>query len=924
MSLIHLLFQALISLLRRAILAGSLLLLVLNSSGCSPQNGLSKLLGYSFDGIGSIVENADGTYVLNWPAASNTTNVSYTVYQMTLSSPDLFADGINNGPSLSAEQMPANAGSILTTLSGTSFLLPAGTIPAGQVMAFSVVAKSADSSQGGGRVIAVKRPNTPILSFSSGNMQSILPKTLSKALEVQLLNGKSPSVGQSVWFEVNQGDLTLTSDTATTDSQGLARTTVLAGSSPGIALVTAHWGVQQSIQFTVLIVGAAAGELDTSTKSLVVISGNNQRTTPSAPFGLPFRVQALQGNSPVSNALVTFSVVSGPSGSFTSATSTTDSTGIASVNYTPNSTGDLSIRASWEGKTATFLLSVANESLDLASGNLQSTQPGGAFANPVQVKLMRDGSPVVGEAITVTKVSGPNVTFTPAVATTNASGIASFNFTAGDTLGAVTMRASWSYLSTEFTLSVVPMNTLSILGGNNQTTSSRSPFLIPLQVMAVRGGAAVSGENVTFTVDSGPSGTFSAPIATLGSFGTAETNFTPSAGTSGPLVIKATWSNQTVTFLLNVVSEKSIVIISGNNQRTTPSVPFGLPFRVQALQGDSPVSNALVTFSVVSGPSGSLTSATSTTDSMGIASVNYTPNSTGDLSIRASWEGKTATFLLSVANESLDLASGNLQSTQPGGAFANPVQVKLMRDGSPVVGEAITVTKVSGPNVTFTPAVATTNASGIASFNFTAGDTLGAVTMRASWSYLSTEFTLSVVPMNTLSILGGNNQTTSSRSPFLIPLQVMAVRGGAAVSGENVTFTVDSGPSGTFSAPIATLGSFGTAETNFTPSAGTSGPLVIKATWSNQTVTFLLNVVSEKSIVVISGNNQRTTPGVPFGLPFRVQALQGDSAVSNALVTFSVVSGPSGSFTSATSTTDSTGIASVNYTPNSTGDLSIR
>lgn len=112
------LFYTMFNQAKRAIFALSLLFLILCTSGCT-QGGVSKLFTFGFDGIGSITENADGTYVLNWPAASNASGILYTVYQANLPSPELYPDGIVNSPTLQPSQMPASSGSDITTLSTT-------------------------------------------------------------------------------------------------------------------------------------------------------------------------------------------------------------------------------------------------------------------------------------------------------------------------------------------------------------------------------------------------------------------------------------------------------------------------------------------------------------------------------------------------------------------------------------------------------------------------------------------------------------------------------------------------------------------------------------------------------------------------------------------------------------------------------------
>jgi hypothetical protein len=92
---------------------------------------------------------------------------------------------------------------------------------------------------------------------------------------------------------------------------------------------------------------------------LVIISGNTQTLAPGSTNAAPLVVRALDASAaPLPGATVTWTVSQG-SGTVSAATTITDDSGEASVNFTPgNATGANQIKASSSGLTVTFQINV--------------------------------------------------------------------------------------------------------------------------------------------------------------------------------------------------------------------------------------------------------------------------------------------------------------------------------------------------------------------------------------------------------------------------------------------------------------------------------------------------------------------------------------------------------------------------------------
>jgi hypothetical protein len=214
-----------------------------------------------------------------------------------------------------------------------------------------------------------------------------------------------------------------------------------------------------------------------TTVSLTATGGTPQSTAIGTPFPVQLQVTVRDGANPVSGPVVTFTApFSGPgvaTAVLSSDTAVADASGIARVTATANlQSGSYTVTASFQGVSTSFALTNAGgqaASLTVVSGTPQSTAPGTAFPGALKVKLTdAAGGPASGVGVTFTApAGGATAVLSTGNALTDASGVASVTATAGSTIGAYTVTASFGALSVTFSLSNLLPGTVTLSASPN-------------------------------------------------------------------------------------------------------------------------------------------------------------------------------------------------------------------------------------------------------------------------------------------------------------------------------------------------------------------------------------------------------------------------------------------------------------------------
>ena len=170
------------------------------------------------------------------------------------------------------------------------------------------------------------------LSLVSGNGQmGIVGQALAAPFAVKVADSNGIAVsGINVTFTVTAGGGTLSKTSVSTDSNGLASSTLTLGSTAGTNTVTAASGTLAGspVSFT------ATGALPAPAATLLLVSGNSQTGAVNQALQFPLTVKAVDANSnPVPGTTVTFTVQGG-GGSLSATSVLTNSSGLASAALT--------------------------------------------------------------------------------------------------------------------------------------------------------------------------------------------------------------------------------------------------------------------------------------------------------------------------------------------------------------------------------------------------------------------------------------------------------------------------------------------------------------------------------------------------------------------------------------------------------------
>jgi hypothetical protein len=411
--------------------------------------------------------------------------------------------------------------------------------------------------------------------------------TLLKVLVKDSNNNPVPNVSVTFTAPVSGATATFSggaSVTVSTDASGIATSSTLtANSITGSYNITASYSGGSTVSFALTNTPGSAANIS-------VNGGGSQQTTVTLAFGSSLSVMVTDSNNnPVSGQLVTFTSPSqlGASAVLSSGTGTTNSSGIASVTATANSTaGNYTVTASAAGvgSTASFDMTNINPSaIAVQAGDSQSTSINTNFATQLAVKVTNGtGTGIQGLVVTFTAPSsGASGTFSGSAvtttATTNSSGIATATtIKANGTTGAFVVNATVAGIATPTIFNLTNLaaaaNSITINQGNSQSTAINSDFTTSLRVQVydinnnllgnypvtftvnpVSGaGATFSGSATTYSVNTSSSGSKYATAATL-----------TGNNTAGSYTVTVTAGSVTQTFTLTNLAPATITASGG-------------------------------------------------------------------------------------------------------------------------------------------------------------------------------------------------------------------------------------------------------------------------------------------------------------------------------------------------------------------------
>ena len=507
-------------------------------------------------------------------------------------------------------------------------------------------------------------------------------------------NTGRPLQNVPITFSSDNSGATIQGASVQTNGFGYAQTTVIAPSTSGASFkVTATAAGGALTQDFTLSVGGSTGGGGGTVASLIVVDGNGQFALENFPLAVPLttKVVDLQGN-PVSGQTVTYTITQG-SGTMLpnvngisinavctgiTCTSVTDVNGIAqagmlaSLVLPGNSYSQTTVSATNGTASVNFVVTTVTgvnpTAVRLAplDGVELSGPAGSTIKGAIQIRVVASGGQQQGQPIPNIGLSaktflndpllGPTASCAGGAALTDATGLATCDLVLGGKLGVdqlkVSIGSALSLGGAGINLRVLPglPSRITLRQGNNQ--SGNPGAQLPLAFLAEINdafGNVLPGQTAQFEIVDAGSITLrnqitvadaNGRISALGTLGNAP----------GPHLLRVRSGTITAAFTFTVnVNVTQLTAVTGDGQTATVGSAFTQSLSVKLLDDrNAPVANAGVAWSISSG-SGTLSSATTNTDTNGIASVNVTAGAqAGALTVRASYSNLATSFNLSV------------------------------------------------------------------------------------------------------------------------------------------------------------------------------------------------------------------------------------------------------------------------------------
>ena len=776
-------------------------------------------------------------------------------------------------------------------------------------------------------------PGAPAtITVASGNNQTATVNTnVASAPQVSVKDSFGNNVvdGTAVTFSVASGGGTVTGGNATTTNGFASLGSWKLGTIAGSNSLSVTSGAAPAATFN------ATGTPDVPA-SITINAGNNQSATVNTAVAIApsVIVKDTYGNV-IPFASVTFAVATG-GGTVTGGSAIANSSGVATVGSwvlgTASGSNSLTVTSGGAPSVtfnATGTAGAPTTVTVFAGNNQTATVNTNVAIAPAVVVKDQFNNPVPNRSETFVIASGAGaVVGSPAM--TNASGVATLtSWKLGTTAGtnSLTVTDGGSSAMINATGTAASPNSITVNAGDNQSATVNTAVPVqPSVIIKDMFGNVVPGTSVNFAVASG-GGSVVGGAATTNASGVANVGswtLGTIAGSNSLTVTAGAAPAYTFNATATADAPAQVIINAGNNQSATVFTNVAVAPSVQVLdQFNNPVSNATVNFIVASG-GGSTTGATVNTNASGIATIgSWTLGAiAGSNSLTAGAAGAPTVTINATgtagAVTQIILNAGNNQSATVNTNVAIAPAVLVEDQFNNVVPNAtVTFTVATGGGLV-TANMPTSNASGVATLgSWTLGQTVGSNSLTvtsggapsATFNATSTPGAPAQIIVNT-----GDNQTATVNSNVPIaPSVIVLDQFSNAVPGASVLFAVSAGGGSvtganptTDATGLATLGSW-----TLGPAAVVNSLTITSGAAPSAGINATATAGGAAQIIVKTGNNQSATVNNTVPISPSVQVLDAtNNIVANASVTFTVATG-GGVVTGATTTSNSSGIATV-------------
>ena len=705
----------------------------------------------------------------------------------------------------------------------------------------------------------------------------------------------------------NSNGASFSSLSGVTDANGQATVQYTAGTTAGadtIRVVATSTGVIGSTSITVT--APSGGAVSSAITSISVANGATSPVIANGVDTVAVRATVQGASGPLSSIPVTFSTTAGSfAASATTATATTNASGIATVNLiAPTSSGTATVTASASGFSASTTITFVAGAAAVVQlvANPTTVNPNATSSITARVTDAQ-GNPVSGQTITFTAPS--RGTLSALTGITDANGQFAVTYTAGATPATDTIQVrTVNGITGTLSITITPpagASRIDLFVSSPQLGSNGIGSVTLTALVRDAANNVASGVLVSFAADSGG---IQVTNGTTGAAGTATALLTTGGDQRNRTInVTATTGN---------LSSRNTVQITGTTLSISgaSSIVLGVSTRFSIILRDSGGTGIANQFITVSSALGNPLSATTiTTDITGQTTVDVTGLLPGNDMIQVSGLGVTATttLLISAANFLLTVPAS---ATQVPLNTLQPVDVHWDQGGVPQVSQVINFFATRG-NFTTTsvcPAVvvptisATTDANGDTTTVNICSDNAGPAVISAAAnvsagpsSQVGIEFVATTVASLILQASPttiGANVSGGSTQQSVITAVVRDARANL-VKNQTVSFSLSDVSGGQIFPASAVTDSFGRASTVYTAGAAPSAHngVLITAAVGAVTNIVTLTVTQQPLFVVLGTGNLINSPSsTQYALPYSILVTDANgNPVANAPVQLSVL-----------------------------------
>ncbi|MHA8071868.1 invasin domain 3-containing protein [Aquirufa ecclesiirivi] len=777
-------------------------------------------------------------------------------------------------------------------------------------------------------------------------------------------SSSSPEAGGTVTFtaqlaDANDNPVTTSGQTVTwtkSDANGSFASATSTTNASGVATIvfTTHTvsGTATTVTATTSAISGTSGTITTvaGTATKYLVTSSSSSPVAGATVTITAQLADANNNAVATSGQTVTWTKSDANGSFASATSTTNGSGVATIVFTTHTvsgtaTTVTATTSAISGTSGTITTVAGTATKYLVTSSSSSPVAGATVTITAQLADAND-NPVAtsGQTVTWTK-SNANGSFASATSTTNGSGVATIVFTSHTVSGtATTVTATTSAISgTSGTITTVA-------GAANATASTLTPTSASItangsstQVLTVTAkdangnNVATGGATVTITKSSG-TGTIGS-VTDNGNGTYTATVTSPTAVGSGVFVatlggaeVRSGTGSQTQSTITYVAGAATKYLVTSSSSSPVAGATVTITAQL-ADANDNPVATSGQTVTwTKSNANGSFASATSTTNGSGVATIVFTTHTVSGTATTVT----ATTSAISGTSGTITTVAGAANATA---STLTPTSASITANGSSTQVLTVTAKDANGNNVGAGGAtVAITKSSGTG--------TIGSVTDNGNGTYTATVTSPTAVgsgifvatlggaevrsgtgsqTQSTISYIAGAATkyivTSSSSSPVAgatvtITAQLAdANNNPVATSGQTVTWT-KSNANGSFASATSTTNGSGVATIVFTSHTVSGTATTVTATTSaiSGTSGTITTVAGTATKYLVTSSSSSPVAGATVTITAQLADANNNAVATSGQTVTWTKSDANGSFASATSTTNGSGVATIVFT----------